>query len=180
MSKMASQITRLMIVYSTVYSSADQRKHQSSASLAFVRGIHRWLHRYCTLLSHWYVNAFHGIKHNLSNSRNLPDGEITPHPNSIGITKVYITMRWQPRTSHGLHQEMIWMIMGLGSNCQPLMHHWSSCHQLLTPNTTTLLECSPLLAEYWYLAKSLHKQWLPFTKLLGCWSMWRNRTQNGC
>ena len=28
-------------VYSTVYSDADQRKHQSSASLAFVREIHR-------------------------------------------------------------------------------------------------------------------------------------------
>ena len=38
---MASQITSLTIVYSTVYSGADQRKHQSSASLAFVRGIHR-------------------------------------------------------------------------------------------------------------------------------------------
>ena len=37
----ASQITSLTIVYSTVYSEADQRKHQSSASLAFVRGIHR-------------------------------------------------------------------------------------------------------------------------------------------
>ena len=42
MSAMASQITNLTIVYSTVYSGADQRKHQSSASLAFVRGIHRW------------------------------------------------------------------------------------------------------------------------------------------
>ena len=42
MSAMWSQITRLNIVYSTVYSGADQRKHQSSASLAFVRGIHRW------------------------------------------------------------------------------------------------------------------------------------------
>ena len=41
MSAVASQITRLTIVYSTVYSGADQRKHQSSASLAFVRGIHR-------------------------------------------------------------------------------------------------------------------------------------------
>ena len=39
---MASQITSLTIVYSTVYSGADQRKHQSSASLASVRGIHRW------------------------------------------------------------------------------------------------------------------------------------------
>ena len=41
MSLMASQITSLTIVYSTVYSDADQRKLQSSASLAFVRGIHR-------------------------------------------------------------------------------------------------------------------------------------------
>ena len=41
MSLIASQITSLAIVYSTVYSGADQRKHQSSASLAFVRGIHR-------------------------------------------------------------------------------------------------------------------------------------------
>ena len=41
MSFMASQITSLTIVYSTVYSGANQRKHQSSASLAFVRGIHR-------------------------------------------------------------------------------------------------------------------------------------------
>ena len=41
MSLIASQITSLTIVYSTVYSSADQRKHQSSASPAFVRVIHR-------------------------------------------------------------------------------------------------------------------------------------------
>ena len=40
----ASQITSLTIVFSTVYSDADQRKHQSSASLAFVRGNspHKW------------------------------------------------------------------------------------------------------------------------------------------
>ena len=36
-----SQITSLTIVYSTVDSDANQRKHQSSASLAFVWGIHR-------------------------------------------------------------------------------------------------------------------------------------------
>ena len=41
MGAIASQITSLMIVHSIVYSDADQRKHQSSASLAFVRGIHR-------------------------------------------------------------------------------------------------------------------------------------------
>ena len=41
MTTMASQITSLMVVYSTVYSDADQRKHQSSASLAFVWKSHR-------------------------------------------------------------------------------------------------------------------------------------------
>ena len=41
MGSLASQITSLTIVYSAVYSGADQRKHQSSASLAIVRGIHR-------------------------------------------------------------------------------------------------------------------------------------------
>ena len=42
MSVMASQITGVPIVCSTVCSGAHQRKYQSSASLAFVRGIHRW------------------------------------------------------------------------------------------------------------------------------------------
>ena len=46
LSAMAYQITSLTIVYSTVYSGADQRKHQSSASLAFVRwpvnSPHKW------------------------------------------------------------------------------------------------------------------------------------------
>ena len=36
-------IISLKIVYSTIYSGIDQRKHQSSASLVFVRGIHWWL-----------------------------------------------------------------------------------------------------------------------------------------
>ena len=42
MGAMASQITSLTSVYSTIYSGADKKKHQSSASLVFVRGIHRW------------------------------------------------------------------------------------------------------------------------------------------
>ena len=41
MSMMVSQITDVSIV-STICSGIDQRKHQSSASMAFVRGIHRW------------------------------------------------------------------------------------------------------------------------------------------
>ena len=42
MSMMVCQITRVAIVYSIFCSGADQRKHWSSASLAFVRGIQWW------------------------------------------------------------------------------------------------------------------------------------------
>ena len=47
MADMASKITSLAIVYLSVYSGADQRKYQSSVSLAFVLGIHRrrWIPR---------------------------------------------------------------------------------------------------------------------------------------
>ena len=47
MDTMASEITSLAIIYSGVYSGADQRKHQSSASLAFVREFtgDRWIPR---------------------------------------------------------------------------------------------------------------------------------------
>ena len=38
---MGSMVSQITTVYSAVYSGADQRKHQSSASLAFVPGIHR-------------------------------------------------------------------------------------------------------------------------------------------
>ena len=41
MGAMASTITDMSIICSTVASGVDQRKHQSSASPAFVRGIHR-------------------------------------------------------------------------------------------------------------------------------------------
>ena len=43
MSVMTSQTTSLKIVYSTIYSDTDERKLQSSTSLAFVSGIQQWL-----------------------------------------------------------------------------------------------------------------------------------------
>ena len=42
LSVMVSQTTGVSSVYSTICSGVDQRKHQSSASLFFVRRIHRW------------------------------------------------------------------------------------------------------------------------------------------
>ena len=52
------KIISFTIVYSTDYSDADQRKHQSSASLAFVRGIHRdrWIPR---TKGQWRGKCFH-------------------------------------------------------------------------------------------------------------------------
>ena len=68
----ASQITSLTVVYSTVYSDADQRKHQISASLAFVWGIHRWIPRrkgqlrgkcFHSMTSSWY----YGVRSQITN-----------------------------------------------------------------------------------------------------------------
>ena len=60
MGAIASQITSLTIVYSTVYPDAFQRRHQSPASLAFVRGIHwgrpRWIPR---SNGQWRGKCFH-------------------------------------------------------------------------------------------------------------------------
>ena len=50
MGAMTSQITNLTIVYLTVYSGADQRKHQSSASLAYVRRIHTIWKKYYVMM----------------------------------------------------------------------------------------------------------------------------------
>ena len=36
-------ITGVLIIYWTICSGANERKHQNSASLAFVRGIHQWI-----------------------------------------------------------------------------------------------------------------------------------------
>ena len=59
---MVSQITRVTIVYSTVDSGTDQRKRQSSAPLAFVRGIYQWplnsLHKWPIM---WEIFPFDNV-----------------------------------------------------------------------------------------------------------------------
>ena len=72
MTTMASQITSLMVVYSAVYSDTGQRKHKSSASLAFVWGIHRdrWIPRtkgqlrgkcFHLMTSSWLTSQYVGL-----------------------------------------------------------------------------------------------------------------------
>ena len=79
-----SQITSLTNVYSTVYSDADQRKHQSSASLAFVREFTGEWHGKCFHLvtSSWsyecpsatevILNTYHFITVTLNEHQNIP------------------------------------------------------------------------------------------------------------
>ena len=94
---MVSQITSLTSVYSTVYSGADQRKHLSSASLAFVRGINRspvnsphkgpvTRKMFHLMTPSWYVNRVNARRHHWclvigsgnglvpSGKRHSPDG----------------------------------------------------------------------------------------------------------
>ena len=84
MGAIASQITSLAIVYSIVYSDADQRKHQSSAPLAFVW----WIHRGPVNSPHkWPVTRKmfpfdDGIVHKVRNNRYLSE-RIQNHPNIL-------------------------------------------------------------------------------------------------
>ena len=61
----ASQITSVSIVYSAIFPGADQRKHQSSASLALMRGIHQ---QGSDQFMNWIGidNQFNSIQHELN------------------------------------------------------------------------------------------------------------------
>ena len=65
MGVIASQITSLAIVYSIVYSDADQRKHQSSASLAFVWGIHPGTGEFPTQMASYAENVSISWRHHV-------------------------------------------------------------------------------------------------------------------
>ena len=98
MTTMAAQITSLTVVYSTVYSDANQRKHQSSASLAFVWGIHRdrWIPRTKGQLR---GKCFHLM----TSSWFLEEG------NGPFILKIhYRCCRWNIRTTHSQYRCCWW------------------------------------------------------------------------
>ena len=63
----------VLIVYSTVCSGTDQRNHQNSSSLAFVRGIHRWLR-------HHDIAFSDNMAITRNNSHNIrSDSRLAPH-----------------------------------------------------------------------------------------------------
>ena len=109
MGAIASQITSLAIVYSTVYSDADQSKHQSSASLGFVWGIHRdrWIPRtkgqlrgicFHLMTSSWPIGAIGAMWWRISYGAVITQGVLTGsrrilylscHKSKMGKPKTY-------------------------------------------------------------------------------------------
>ena len=123
---MASQITSRTIVYSTVYSGTDQRKHQSSASLAFVRGINRrpvnsphtenvfiwWRHHVWWIIQErgdWlYANSILNVKHKYIEYKRYIYRKISKR-----FTLVRPGVKWPYRVPHkaSLIPKRYWMIL---------------------------------------------------------------------
>ena len=124
MTTMASQITSLAVVYSTVYSDADQRKHQSSASLAFVWGIHRdrWIPRtkgqlrgkcFHLMTSSCNKNTLsHQLAVWLEVGRSEPEGDETPGPDELGPLQIR-----GPRTAHMMGITVAGPLVEISSTC---------------------------------------------------------------
>ena len=93
MGTIASQITNFTIVYSTVYSDADQRRHQSS-SLAFVRGNyrglvncpHKWPVTQINVSTWWRHHVISGFLWH------------PPHPNSKQVPKIQLYNEFENHT----------------------------------------------------------------------------------
>ena len=151
MGTIASQITSLAIVYSTVHSDADQRKHRSSASLAIAWGIHRGP-----------VNSAHKwpvtrkMFHDITNSSNNGIGTLW------SCEKSRIDNWWQwilnSISSNSLFSKEVWIDIlrkynqiGLQITCStPILHPVTECVLLncrkiyLARNTNGKLPCVPI------------------------------------
>ena len=117
MSTIASQITSLTIVYSTIYSGADQSKHQSSASLAFVWGIHRepvnpphkWpvtrkMFPFDDVIMTMLLLRSYTFKLTVMWSTSLPSKYTTTllHSDLSNILSMYRAVAWLPNSLHAL------------------------------------------------------------------------------
>ena len=115
MGAMASQITCLTIVYSTIYSVTDQRKHQSSASLAFVWGIHRspvnsshkWPVTRKMLPSDDVIMVLPVLMLPVQEViHQRGDGQSDP-----GLSHINVTISVMPSASHSMYSEWMWNIL---------------------------------------------------------------------
>ena len=177
MGVMASQITSLTIVYSTVYS--DQRKYQSSASPAFVQGIHRWPvnspHK-CPVTRKMF--PFDVIMHEFSTWEEIPMKFETPSyfPNhcrpSVGALNTNFNGIWN-KTHIILFNKMHLKVL-----CAQCHHnvqaHWSLMIQTFWPVLAHVIECYQMPPGHYvtarYTVKTLMKKNMQITryKLIIC------------
>ena len=145
MGAITSQITSVTTIYSTVHSDADQRKNQSSASLAFVRGIHRRPvnspHK-CPVMR-WMI----------------------PFDNGIMVTPVvaWLTSHWTPNVEYNeLHA---W-------KNGPVTREMFPCHDFFMPcDVNYNVQCHDDVIKwkhfprYWPFVRGIHRsRWIPHTK----------------
>ena len=119
MSTMASQITGVTIIYSTVWSGADQRKHQRSASLVCVKGIHQWLGQYHRKYFHLMTSSW-TFKMSPPNSQmrrpcylynTYMNNLQTFFPEALGCTSgIQINHNWKP-IGNNTHSPLHWRHM---------------------------------------------------------------------
>ena len=125
MGAMASQMTSLTTVYSSVYSGADQRKHQSSASLAFVRRIHRWP-----------VNSPHSYAENVS------------------VWWRLMTSSWGIQTHDSLCRVSLWFFLSvLATSFRVITLHWGNYIRLPNCRVATvkfMRKCFASLHQSWW------------------------------
>ena len=123
MGAMGSQITSLTIVYSIVHSGVDQRKHQSSTSLAFVRGIHRWPmnspHKWPVT---WKMIPFDEVIMNWPCHTGPPCAVITPRKPMTLTIVVFRLYRW---LSERLQQSIANAVELLQSCTKPSIYQWN-------------------------------------------------------
>ena len=110
-STMASPIIGISIICTPFCSGADQRKYQSSASLAFGKGIHRWLVFFPTQrasnaenVSIWWRH--HGIAINAPHSHNPQHNE---------ISKIFLASIWDKNPPAKTSQRLLLFIFALKS-----------------------------------------------------------------
>ena len=153
MTTIASQITSLTVVYSTVFSDADQRQHQSSASLAFVWGIHRdrWIPRtkgqlrgkcFHLMTSSWKMSCYnYTIVASLAN-----------HITKWTHTRVKIDLLW----CHDMASEnfyILWFINGLllcGTKTESVL---TSLNDILKTNNSAYSREMPYMCFKLYLGR---------------------------
>ena len=190
---MASQFTGVSIVYSTVCLGADKRKHQSSASLAFVRKIHRWpvnsphkdqLRRKCfhLMTSWWYIEVMEVTKIHFSS---LGPGKL-PAPawcdnicQPVPSTEFSQKRRNKPAEylycMHNCYTEFIWGRMITQVNHPDFVNYMNVNCINVSCSQSSVNDCACMFPCFLFVMTSWHGNVFP---IIGpFWTWWRHQME---